>query len=234
MALSITWLGHATFILGVGARTRLLFDPWLSGPACPAQFSRPESLGRLHAVLLTHGHHDHSADVLPVTRASGAPLVCIVELADFYSRKGVQHVRKMNIGGTIAIDDVRITMTPAPHSTSLPDRGEAAAAGLATSFVLRAPDTPTIFFAGDTALFRDLKTIGELYAPEIAFLPIGDLYTMGPDSAAIAARWLGVRQVVPMHWGTFPELTGTPALLREQLAGSNVDVLDIAPGQTAE
>ncbi len=93
---------------------------------------------------------------------------------------------------------------------------------------------PTIYFAGDTGLFGDMKIIGEIYKPEIAFLPIGDLYTMGPDTAALAAQWLGVRQVVPMHWGTFPVLTGTPAALKQALAGTQIDVLELKPGETAK
>jgi L-ascorbate metabolism protein UlaG (beta-lactamase superfamily) len=92
---------------------------------------------------------------------------------------------------------------------------------------------PTIYIAGDTALFTDMKMIGEVYRPEIAFLPIGDLYTMGPDTAAIAAEWLGVRQVVPMHWGTFPALTGTPAQLKQHLTGKHIEVLELKPGETA-
>jgi len=100
--------------------------------------------------------------------------------------------------------------------------------------VLRAPDAPTMYFAGDTGLFGDMKIIAELYRPEIAFLPIGDHYTMGPDTAAIAAKWLSVRQVVPMHWGTFPLLAGTPAMLKEHLAGTGIDVLELKPGERAE
>jgi L-ascorbate metabolism protein UlaG (beta-lactamase superfamily) len=99
--------------------------------------------------------------------------------------------------------------------------------------VLRGPGLPTIYFAGDTGLFGDMKMIGEIYRPAMAFLPIGDHYTMGPDTAAIAARWLGVKQVVPMHWGTYPLLTGTPAGLKRELAGTNIEVLELKPGETA-
>jgi L-ascorbate metabolism protein UlaG (beta-lactamase superfamily) len=93
---------------------------------------------------------------------------------------------------------------------------------------------PTIYFAGDTGLFGDMKMIAEIYEPEIAFLPIGDLYTMGPDTAAIAAEWLGVKQVVPMHWGTFPALTGTPAELKKHLGQRRIEVLELKPGDTAK
>ena len=121
----------------------------------------------------------------------------------------------MNKGGTIEVRGLRITMTDARHSSSFDDLtylGEPA------GFVVKLENGQTIYFAGDTALFGDMKIIGELYRPDIAFLPIGDRFTMGPDTAAIAARWLGVRQVVPMHWGTFPLLTGTPRGARRRIS----------------
>jgi L-ascorbate metabolism protein UlaG (beta-lactamase superfamily) len=105
--------------------------------------------------------------------------------------------------------------------------------GVAAGYVLRQHGMPTIYIAGDTALFGDMKLIEDLYSPEIAFLPIGDHYTMGPDTAAVAARWLGVRQVVPMHYGTFPLLRGTPAELKKNLAGTDIEVLELQPGETA-
>ncbi len=111
-------------------------------------------------------------------------------------------------------------MTQAVHSGSTNDGGRIVYLGGAAGFVLRAPDLPTIYFAGDTGLFGDMKIIGEIYQPQIAFLPIGDHYTMGPDTAAIAAKWLGVRQVVPMHWGTFPVLHGTPQAAARSLEGN--------------
>jgi L-ascorbate metabolism protein UlaG (beta-lactamase superfamily) len=120
------------------------------------------------------------------------------------------------------------------HSGSLTSRGQIHYLGGAAGFIIRAEATPTIYFAGDTGLFGDMKIIGEIYAPAIAFLPIGDHYTMGPDTAAIAARWLDVRQVVPMHWGTTPLLTGTPAMLRTHLAGTSIEVLELRAGEAAK
>jgi L-ascorbate metabolism protein UlaG (beta-lactamase superfamily) len=124
-------------------------------------------------------------------------------------------------------------MTQAVHSSSFVDDGRIVYLGGAAGFVLRAEGMPTMYVAGDTGLFGDMKMIGDVYHPEIAFLPIGDLYTMGPDTAAIAAEWLGIRQVVPIHWGTFPALTGTPAALKALLAPKHIDVLELTPGQTA-
>jgi L-ascorbate metabolism protein UlaG (beta-lactamase superfamily) len=139
----------------------------------------------------------------------------------------------MNKGGTIVAHGLRITMTEAVHSSSFDDNG-IVYLGEPAGYVVKLEHGQTIYFAGDTALFSDMKLIGELYAPEIAFLPIGDRFTMGPDTAAVAARWLGVKQVVPMHWGTFPLLTGTRDEFKRQLAGTAIQVLELEPGETAE
>lgn len=230
-ALAITWLGHASFVIRTPGDKVLLFDPWYDGnPSFPAQ-ARPT-----HAdlILLTHGHDDHSGDVVAMAKATGAPVVAIGEATSWLYRKGIRRLEPMNKGGSIRVHGLRITMTEAVHSSSCEDGGATVALGDAAGFVVTLENDQRFYFAGDTALFRDIQTIAETYRPDIAFLPIGDRYTMGPQEAAVAARWLGVRQVVPMHWGTFPELTGTPAELREHLAGSGIQVLELAPGETAE
>jgi L-ascorbate metabolism protein UlaG (beta-lactamase superfamily) len=234
MPLSISWLGHSTFVIELGNGVRVLTDPWLSSPTCPPELARPDTLGQIDIILVSHGHFDHSGDVVACARATGASVVCIFELGQYFAGKGLQSVRNMGVGGRQEVTGVAVSMTSAVHSSSVTEDGRVIYLGLATGFVLEAPDTPTIYFAGDTALFADMRTIGELYRPEIAFLPIGDHYTMGPESAAIAARWLGVRQVVPMHWGTFPLLTGTPDELERQLAKSGIEVLKLLPGETAQ
>ena len=233
MSLSITWLGHATFLIRLPSGRRLVTDPWLSGPTVPHEWSKVDALGRVDAILVSHGHHDHSTDAATVSRATGAPVICLFELGHHLAAKGVQNVRRMGIGGTQDIDGMRITMTPAVHTGSVMDQGHIVYTG-AAGFVIRAAETPTIYFAGDTALFSDMKLIRDRYTPDIAFLPIGDHDTMGPEDAAIAAEWLGVRQVVPMHWGTFPVLSGTPAALRAHLKSTHIDVLELQPGETAE
>ena len=234
MSLSITWLGHSTFLIRLPSGQRVLTDPWLSGPTVPSEWSRAEALSPIDIILVSHGHGDHSSDVASVSRATGAAVVCLAELGDYLSAKGLHNIRDMNIGGTQTISGVRITMTAAVHSGSIVEQDRIVYLGGAAGFVIRASDTPTIYFAGDTALFGDMKIIRDRYTPDIAFLPIGDHYTMGPEDAAIAADWLGVRQVVPMHWGTFPVLTGTPAALRSHLKSSQIEVLELKPGETAE
>jgi len=225
----ITWLGHSTFLIEAGGK-RIVTDPWLTNPNAPAAFRKPEALGKIDLILVSHGHSDHIGDVIAVARATGAPVACLFELGQWLDQKGVQNIRDMGIGGTQEINGIRVTMTTAVHSGSYMDGGSIVYLGGAAGYIVRMPDAPVFYFAGDTALFGDMKILRDLYAPEIAFLPIGDHYTMGPDTAAIAAEWLGVRQVVPMHWGTFPLLTGTPGKLIEHLAGKPIEVLELEPG----
>jgi len=234
VSISITWLGHSTFIITLPTGQRIVTDPWLGNPSCPQPFRKPEALKPVDLILLSHGHSDHATDVIPLARATGAAVVCLFELGQYLTEKGLQNVRDMGIGGTQELGGVRITMTQAVHSGSIVENGRIVYLGGAAGFVLRAAGMPTIYFSGDTGLFGDMKLIGELYSPEIAFLSMGDHYTMGPDTAALAAQWLGVRQVVPMHWGTFPLLTGTPEALRAHLHATGIEVLELKPGETAE
>ncbi len=226
--LSITWLGHSAFSLRTPGGKTVLFDPWYTAnPRFPA--GREPQTADL--ILVSHGHSDHVADAAITAKHTGATVVGIYEVTAWLGAKGVTRVEPMNKGGTIVSHGLRITMTDARHSSSADDHtylGEAA------GFVVGLENGQTIYFAGDTSLFGDMKLIAELYTPDIAFLPIGDRFTMGPDTAAVAAKWLGVRQVVPMHWGTFPLLTGTPAMLKAHLAGSGIEVLELQPGETAE
>jgi L-ascorbate metabolism protein UlaG (beta-lactamase superfamily) len=229
--LSFTWLGHATFIFHSPGGRRIIMDPWVhTNPSCP---DPNKHVGPLDLMLITHGHGDHTADAVSIGRSSGAHVVAPYELALWLQRKGLQHVTGMNPGGTLHMLGLQLTMVPAMHSSSVEEDGHVMYAGVATGYVIRFEDGTTVYFAGDTSIFGDMKLIGEMYKPSIAFLPIGDLYTMGPEQGAKACELLGVAQVVPMHYGTFPALTGTPARLRE-LLGSRSHVLELKPGETTE
>jgi L-ascorbate metabolism protein UlaG (beta-lactamase superfamily) len=229
-ALSITWYGHATFVLTTPGGKRIVFDPWLTGnPKTPAG----AKIDKADVICVSHGHSDHSGDVVAVARATNAPVVAVYELANWFLGKGLKEVVGMGIGGTVVVKGLRISMTSAVHTSSIEEDGKVHYAGLAAGFVVRMEDGRAIYFAGDTSLFGDMRLIRELHAPEIAFLPIGDHYTMDPVAAAAACEMLGVRQVVPMHYGTFPVLTGTPDALKKLVEPMGIDVLVLKPGETA-
>jgi L-ascorbate metabolism protein UlaG (beta-lactamase superfamily) len=228
--LAITWLGHSAFRVRTPGGVEILFDPWYTGNP---KFPEPARPTKADLILVSHGHSDHITDAAAMARQTGATVVGIFEVVSWLGSKGVQAIEPMNKGGSISLKGLRITMTEAIHSSSFDDNG-VVYLGEPAGFVVRLETGQAIYFAGDTALFSDMKLIGELYKPDIAFLPIGDRFTMGPDAAAMAAKWLGVRQVVPMHWGTFPLLTGTPEMLKQHLAGTGVEILELEPGQTSE
>ncbi|MEZ5283505.1 MAG: metal-dependent hydrolase [Vicinamibacterales bacterium] len=228
--IAITWLGHSAFRLRTPGGLEVLFDPWYTGNPSFPEAARPQTAD---LILVSHGHSDHITDAAAMAKSTGATVVGIYEVVTWLASKGVQAIEPMNKGGTITAKGLRITMTDAVHSSSVDDNG-VVYLGEPAGFIVGLENGQTIYFAGDTSLFGDMKLIGELYKPDIAFLPIGDRFTMGPDTAAMAARWLGVKQVVPMHWGTFPLLTGTPEALTEHLGGSGIDVLVLKPGETSE
>jgi len=228
--LSITWLGHSTFLLQSPGGKRILFDPFVTGnPSAPPSAKK---VTELDLILVTHGHSDHTGDAVAIGRSTGAHVVAPYELSVWFQKKGLKHVTGMNPGGTLQMLGLSITMVRADHSSSIEEDGQIIYAGVATGYVVTFEDGRTIYYAGDTSIFGDMRLIGEMYKPEMAFLPIGDLYTMGPEQAARACELLGVKKVVPMHYGTFPALTGTPAKLRELVGPRGVEVVELKPGDT--
>ena len=228
--LAITWLGHSSFRLRTPGGKELLFDPWYTGnPSFPESRAEPKQRrpdSRLARPV------DHITDAAALAKATGATVVAHLGDHLVAGHQGRQERRADEQGRHHHVKGLRITMTDARHSSSFDDSG-IVYLGEAAGFIVKLENGQTIYFAGDTSLFGDMKLIGELYKPDIAFLPIGDRFTMGPDTAAIAAQWLGVKQVVPMHYGTFPLLSGTPEQLEQHLAGTGIEVLKLKPGETA-
>jgi L-ascorbate metabolism protein UlaG (beta-lactamase superfamily) len=229
--LSFAWLGHSTVLFRSPGGKRLVIDPWLTtNPACPEGHKKIRDLDLL---LLTHGHDDHTADAIAVARSTGARVVAPYELAAWMEDKGIRQVTAMNVGGTLSMLGLSITMVQAFHSSSVLEDGRRRDLGPAVGYVITFEDGLTIYFSGDTGIFGDMRLIGELYRPSIAFLPIGGLYTMGPEQAAKACELLGVTRVVPVHYGTWPSLTGTPEQLRALLEPRGVAVIQLLPGESA-
>ncbi|HXH27908.1 MAG TPA: metal-dependent hydrolase [Candidatus Polarisedimenticolia bacterium] len=233
---SLTWLGHATFKITTGTGKVILIDPWVQGnPACP---DTAKKLDKVDLLLLTHGHFDHIADAVEIAKRHSPDVVCIFETGVWLGSKGVEKITGMNKGGTLAIAGVEVTMVGADHSCGISDKDDSGRdvivyGGDPAGFVVMLEDGFRIYHSGDTNLFGDMKLIGDLYRPDLALLPIGGHYTMGPREAAEAIRLLGVRRVIPMHWGTFPVLAGTPEALKAQCGDiQGLEIHAMKPGET--
>lgn len=225
----ITWLGHATVLVQTPKGTNILIDPFIEhNPRYPQSFKLPE---KIQYVLLSHGHGDHISDAVPVAKKHNSNVVAIYELAAFVNQQGAPNITGMNIGGTVQLDDVAVTMVEAKHSAGAEGKNGTQYAGVAAGFVLTISGGPVLYHAGDTTVFGDMKLIKELYHPEVAMLPIGGFYTMGPREAALAAQFLEPKAVLPIHFGTFAPLTGTPDELDGFLKGS-IEVIRMSPGDT--
>jgi L-ascorbate metabolism protein UlaG (beta-lactamase superfamily) len=229
--MEITWLGHGSFQLKLASGQVVLMDPWTQGnPSFPAGFS----IARADSICITHGHFDHIHDAIPLAAKFAPEVAAIFETCHWLESKGVKNTRPMNKGGSQKLGDLTVTMTHAVHSCGILDDGKMIYGGESAGYVLNAPGERTVYFAGDTNVFSDMQLIEQLYRPEIAILPIGDLFTMSPREAALAARMLKPKAVIPMHFGTFPPLTGTPEKLAELLEGTGIEVCRPQPGKTME
>jgi L-ascorbate metabolism protein UlaG (beta-lactamase superfamily) len=231
----ITWNGHSCFEIETPGGSVVVLDPWYSNPTSTRA---ADALQRCDVLLVSHGHFDHLGEARAIASRLRPAWPCIHELSLWLARQlpgGADQVIGMNKGGTVEVAGLKVTMTTADHSA-----GDWNAGGETTlylgdpvGFVIELETGARMYFAGDTRAFSDMSLIRELWAPEVAFLPIGGHYTMGPEEAALAVGFLGVSDVIPMHYGTFPILTGTPAALRTALEArglGGVTVHETTPG----
>lgn len=228
-----TYLGHATVRCDLPGGEVVLIDPWVrNNPACPKKL---HEFDRLDAMLITHAHFDHMGDAVELAKKYRPKIVVAsFEICQWLAGKGVENCSGMNLGGCQDVLGLGVTMVRADHSCGITDGDQILYGGVAGGYMVRLPEGFTFYHAGDTALFSDMQLLGEIYRPELAFIPIGDLFTMDPQQAARACRFLAVRKVIPIHWGTFPALTGTPEKLIKALGdqGTSCEVIGLKPGET--
>jgi L-ascorbate metabolism protein UlaG (beta-lactamase superfamily) len=220
---SLTWLGHAAFRLDSPGGKRIYVDPFLDNPKCPASERAPE---RVDIIAITHGHSDHVGSTVELTEKFGPiPVVAMVELKGWLEQQGAQmdNLPGLNKGGTVEHDGIKFTLTNAFHSSSANDLtylGEPA------GIVVELEDGVKVYFAGDTCVFGDMQLIRRIHSPDVAVLPIGGHFTMDPREAAVAIELLGVKRVVPCHYGTFPILRGTPGELKQLATGARIEAVE--------
>jgi L-ascorbate metabolism protein UlaG (beta-lactamase superfamily) len=230
--IKITWLGHATFLVSTPGDKNVIIDPWVSGnPATPAN---KKTIEKLDYMLITHCHSDHFADAVDLAKKHGPNVIGMYELCVYMQKKGAKQVAPMNKGGTQQVGDIKVTMVNAHHSNTLEDGATVFTPGEPCGFVIEFANGLKLYHAGDTCVFGDMAIIRELYAPDLCMLPIGDLFTMGPREAAYACSLLKPKAVIPMHYATFPLLTGTPEAFQKELTarGVNVELITMKPGET--
>lgn len=221
----LKWFGHAAFQYTTRSGKVLLIDPWLTNPKAPASALKDVQAKKIDAVLVTHAHQDHVGEAFALAKKFNAPLVASYELTEIAKKNGVGAVQPLNPSGSATVAGVTITAVQAVHSSGYKDGSYG---GAPLGFVISEPDSAVIYHAGDTGVFSDMAQIADLYHPDVALIPIGGIYTMKPVEGALSARLLRSKVIVPMHFGTFPALVGTPGELKSEMERSQ------APGKMVE
>ena len=225
----LTWHGHSCYTLDTGDGTRIMFDPWLDGN--PAADIGTDAVEKLDYILVSHGHSDHFADCVKLAKKTGATVVSTFELVAFCQKQGVEKGHGMNIGGGYAFPFGRVKLTPALHTGSIDGDDEGAFTTDCAGFLVTLADGRRLYHAGDTALITDMQLLrGQV---DVALLPIGDNYTMGPDDAARAVEFIQPKTVVPMHYNTFDLIKQDPEEFR-RLVGDQARVEILEPGQSLD
>ena len=228
--LKLTWLGHATFLIETPDGKKILIDPWvMNNPVTPAD---KKKFDKIDVMLCTHGHGDHIGDAVELAKKHDPKLVGVYELCMWMNKKGAKQIMPMNKGGSQEVGDIYVTMVHADHSCGIEDDGQIIYGGEPCGYVIQFKNGLKIYHAGDTNVFGDMQLIHELYQPDLVMLPVGDVFTMGPREAALACKLLKPKAVIPMHFGTFPLLTGTPQELERRIKDMGIDLHTMKPGES--
>ncbi len=229
----VTWLGHAAFLVKSPNGKIVLIDPWLDNPKAPEM---AKNITKADIILLTHGHFDHVGSAPELAKKTGAKVVCIFEVSRYIAKQGVpeEQIIGMNYSGTVDVDGIKITMVPAVHSSGISDGNNIIEGGNPAGFVVEFENGFKVYHTGDTGLFGDMELIKRLYSPDLMLVCIGGHFTMGPREAAEAIKLIQPKYVIPMHYGTFPILAGTPDELKKYLPAKFKNaVIELKPGETA-
>lgn len=231
--IKVTWYGHDAFKLVSSKGKIILIDPWLDNPMAPE--GAKDGLGNVDLILITHGHSDHLGNTIEIAKKTGALVACIYEMSLYLTSQGIERIQPMNKGGSFAFDDIVVTMVDASHSSGIDVNGKVIPGGEAAGFIITFENDFRVYHTGDTGLTGFMYIVGEFYKPNLVLIPIGDLFTLGPESAAFAIKIMKPQWIIPMHYKTFPPLIDTPQTFIDALEPEYKErVIVLNPGETAE